>query len=296
MDTNELQQWFTQHLITLIAIGALLIVAYVLSDRLVKWIVPRALTMTQGDLTDGGVEDAELEKRSETIESLVSTLIRVAVIAIVAVIIIGIFELWSLLLVIGLFFGAIVLAGQAIVMDYLMGILLIVEGELFQGDDIELSDPAWKGRVENVGLRRTTVRARDGTVYSISNGQLRMVANLTRIYAAAQVKIRGIREEDLRHVTEIMGRVGQEITQDPGFAHSIMEVPELKFVDDPDELGNIAIMRGKVVASDRWRVATEIRLRLNDAFVSDGIELNRFGVAPGASRPVDGAGHEQPAR
>ena len=93
-------------------------------------------------------------------------------------------------------------------MDYLMGILILVEGQYFQGDNIELGNVPWKGTVESVGLRRTVVRDVDGTVYSMSNGELRSVANRTRIYAAAEVRVRGIRQGDLARVTEIMDQVG----------------------------------------------------------------------------------------
>ena len=35
-------------------------------------------------------------------------------------------------------------------------------------------------------------------------------------------------------------------------------------------------MRGKVVAGDRWRVATEIRMRLDQALKDEGIKLKRL--------------------
>jgi len=102
-----------------------------------------------------------------------------------------------------------------------------------------------------------------------------MVANRTRIYASAEVRVRGIRQGDLRQVTAIMGRMGQEVAADPAFADDIIEVSTLKFIDEADELGGIAVMRGKVVGGARWRVATELRLRLDDALKAEGIELNR---------------------
>ncbi len=157
-----------------------------------------------------------------------------------------------------------------------MGILIIVEGQFFQGDNIELGDKPWKGTVESVGLRRTVVRDVDGTVYSISNGELRSVANRTRIYAAGEVRLRGIRQGDLAAVGRIMDRVGQEVAADPEFADSIISAPCLAVIDDSDELGSVAVMRGRVVAGDRWRVATEVRLRLDRALTEEGIELDRL--------------------
>ena len=64
-----------------------------------------------------------------------------------------------------------------------MGILIIVEGQFFNGDQIATGTV--EGTVEQVGLRRTVVRDASGTVHSISNGEFRIVSNRTRVFAAA---------------------------------------------------------------------------------------------------------------
>ena len=117
---------------------------------------------------------------------------------------------------------------------------------------------------------------------------MRRVSNRTRIYAAAEVKVRGIRDEDLDRAIEIMERTGREVAEEPQFAKDIMEAHTLKFVDNPDDLGITAIMRGRVIAAQRWGVATEIRRRLNRAFLEEGIELNKRGVAPRIPRAGGG--------
>ena len=190
---NDLTQWFARNIVLLLLAAGLLVVAYAYSGPIVEKVVRRTLRATEGDFSGEGVEDAELQKRSATIVSLVTTLIRLAIIAVAVLIFVGLTGSEWLLLLVGLFLAGIAIAGQSIVLDYLMGILIIVEGQYFQGDNIELGDKPWKGTVESVGLRRTVVRGVDGTVYSISNGELRSVANRTRIYAAGEVRVRGIR-------------------------------------------------------------------------------------------------------
>ena len=232
---------------------------------------------TQARLVEEGAADPEeLRKRSATLESLVRTILRVSVFSIVLLLVIGFLGLWSVIAGLGLFLAALTLAGQPIVLDYLMGILIIVEGQFFNGDAI--ASGTVDGTVEQVGLRRTVVRDASGTVHSISNGELRIVSNRTRVFAAAEVTVRGIRESDLDRVVELMDQVGQEIATDPDFDEAVIEAPALAFIDDPDDLGMTAIMRGKVRASERWRVAGEIRRRLNRAFVAEGIELNKRGL------------------
>ena len=278
---NEVANWFSENIVLLLVVAAALVILYAYSGPIVDRVVRSTLRATEGGFEDEGVKAAELEKRSTTIVSLATTLLRLGIITVGVLIFVGLTGGGWLLLLLGLFLAGIAIAGQSIVLDYLMGILIIVEGQFFQGDNIELSKPPWKGTVESVGLRRTVVRAVDGTVYSISNGELRMVANRTRIYAAAEVRIRGIRQGDLASVIEVMERVGQEVADDPAFAAAFIEPSKLRFVDEADELGHIAVMRGKVIAGERWRVATELRLRLDEALVAEGIELNKRAIPQG---------------
>lgn len=286
VDSSQLQQWFSQNILLILIVGGALIVLYAYSGRIVPLVVQRTLRATDHDVSHTGVEDAELAKRASTIEALATTLIRVSIITLGVLFVVGITGAWGVLTAVGLFLAAVALAGQAIVLDYLMGVLIIIEAQFFKGDNIELGTLPWKGTVEDVGLRRTVVRGTDGTVYSISNGELRLVANRTRIYASAEVRVRGVRQGELHRVAAIMHEVGAGLAADAAFATAIVEAPDLAFVDEADELGSIAVMRGKVIASERWRVATELRLRLDEALTHAGVELNRRATS---QRVIDGA-------
>ncbi len=287
VDTQQLERWFDANVVLLLIIAALLLVLYVFSARIVHAAVSRALAAQKGRVDPGSPEAVELDKRAATLSSLVTAILRIVVAGVVVTLLIGFLGLWGLLAGAGLFLAALTLAGQSIVLDYLMGILIILEGQYFKGDVIAVGAVA--GTVEDVGLRRTTVRSADGTVHSISNGEIRIVSNRTRVFAAAEVTIPGIREQDFERVLEIMDHVGREVAQDPRFTASIIETPAVAFIGDPDDLGMTATMRGKVVAGERWSIATEIRRRLNRAFVDSGVVLNKRGVVPRERRGLDEA-------
>jgi small conductance mechanosensitive channel len=289
VDTESLESWFDANVVLLLVIAAGLLLLYASTPRIVDSIVTRVLATQVSRVEPGSVEATEIQKRAATLASLVTALLRLLIGAIVFTLVIGFFGLWSVLAGLGLALAALTLAGQSIVLDYLMGVLIITEGQFFKGDVIEVNGVS--GSVEEVGLRRTTIRSADGTVYSISNGEIRIVANRTRVFAAAEVVVPGIREQDLERVLAIMDHVGQELADDPAFSASIIEAPKVQSLGDPDDLGMSATMRGKVAASERWAIATEIRRRLNRAFLEEGIELNKRGVVSrtrrAAAGPVD---------
>jgi moderate conductance mechanosensitive channel len=282
VDEQALEQWFDANVVVLVVIAIALMLLYAYSSRIVHTAVTRALSAQARALEAGSAEAVELQKRAATLEGLITALLRIVIGAVIVILVIGFFGLWSLLAGLGLILAALTLAGQSIVLDYLMGILIILEGQYYKGDVIAIG--ALAGTVEDVGLRRTTIRGPDGTVHSISNGEIRLVSNRTRVFAAAEVTVPGIREEDLERVLAIMDRVGQDVAQDPLLADAVIEAPAVQFIGDPDDLGMRATMRGKVVAGQRWAVATEIRKRLNRALLEEGIELNKRGVAPRVSR------------
>lgn len=64
---------------------------------------------------------AELEKRVKTLEDLLSKTLRVGVVVAGILVLIGVFDLWPIFAGLGIVAAALTLAGQPIVLDYLMG-------------------------------------------------------------------------------------------------------------------------------------------------------------------------------
>jgi small-conductance mechanosensitive channel len=70
---------------------------------------------------------------------------------------------------------ALGLGAQTLVRDLLSGIFMLVEDQYGVGDEIDVLDV--KGAVESVGLRITTVRSPDGTLWYLRNGEILKVGN-----------------------------------------------------------------------------------------------------------------------
>jgi len=67
------------------------------------------------------------------------------------------------------------LGAQTLVRDVLAGMFMLVEDQYGVGDQIETMETV--GTVESVGLRITTVRAQDGTLWYLRNGEILKVGN-----------------------------------------------------------------------------------------------------------------------
>ena len=70
---------------------------------------------------------------------------------------------------------ALGLGAQTIVRDVLSGILMLIEDQYGVGDEVDVLEV--KGKVERVGLRITSVRHSDGTLWYLRNGEILKVGN-----------------------------------------------------------------------------------------------------------------------
>ena len=278
-DLSGLTTFLQQRGLPLLIILVLTLLAFRAIRPLAHGFITRALerrAARQGEVTDVDAEVAELMaeesvKRVTTIEDLVATFLKVLVVTVASLVVLTIFDLLPVIAGLGLVAFAITLAGQSIVLDYLMGILIVLEGPYYKGDWVQFG--AVEGEVEEVGMRRTVIRDGSGTVHSVSNAETRIASNMTRIFARMLVDITVAYETDIDRATTIVNEVGAAMKKDEAWAGRLLDAPSLLRVDALGELGMTLRVTGRVRASDRFVAPGELRKRLLAAFRSNGIEI-----------------------
>lgn len=275
---NELVAWLSTNGLAL-AIGIIVIaLAYRWIRPAMHGVLERALKVQTEQIGDDPLLVAEAAKRLETIEDLVDRLLRLAVIVAIGIVVLAVFDLWPILAGLGLIVAGITLAGQSIVLDYLMGLLLLLEGQFYKGDTVRIG--VVEGTVLEVGFRRTTVRDNRGIVHSISNGLIRESANLTRTYAVATIEVDGIADRDVESAIELLDAVGQQIATDPRWADQIVEPPAYAGTTQLTSAGATLRLRGRVHPDARRQVEQEMRRLVAKEFTARGIEPLRPIVPP----------------
>ena len=273
--------WLESHGLAVLFWAIALALVYRFSRPLIHRLLLGVFRVQEVTLGTEEAQKNELEKRVKTLEDLLSKALRLGVIIAGVLVIFAVFDLWPLLAGLGILAAALTLAGQSIVLDYLMGFLILVEGQYYVGDVINVG--GIEGTVEEIGFRRTTIRDTSGTVHSISNGEIRISSNLTRTYASAVVEIQGIRDEDVERAIEAMLATGVALAADPDWSARLLAPPNPPVLFAFTDLGATVRMSCRVVPEDRWRVAAELRKRIATAFTAAGIEPNRR--AGNAGRP-----------
>ena len=278
--TDALVAWLSSNGVALAIVAIVALLGY-------RWARPRihralvSLIYAQAStLGQDSARKIEIDKRIETIEDLIVKVLRAFVVFAIAAVILAAFDLWGIFSGLGLILAAITLAGQAIVLDYLMGVLILTEAQYFKGDIIRVT--GIEGTVEEVGLRRTVICDTRGTVHSISNGLIRSPSNLTRSYALAVIHIDGIADADVERAIAVLDEVGQAMAADPEFGERFIEVPGYTATTKLSAYGATLKMSGRVQPEQRVRIEAEMRRRVAAGLANAGVEPIR---APGGRTP-----------
>ncbi len=127
--------------------------------------------------------------RVATLVALISNLWRLFVAVVAIAIVLGMLgiNLTPLLASATIIGATIGFGAQSLVRDYLSGILLAMEDQFGIGDTIAVG--ATTGVVEDVSLRVTRMRAADGSVCYVPNGEIRQLTNSSRGWAKAMVDV-----------------------------------------------------------------------------------------------------------
>ena len=137
----------------------------------------------------GRVESPRAAARATTITAMVANVWRVLVGVIAFFVALGTLgvNLTPLLAGATVVGATIGFGAQSVVRDLLAGFLLIIEDQFDIGDTLLVGTTS--GTVEDLSLRVTRLRAVDGTVWFVPNGEIRTLANSSRGWAEAMVDV-----------------------------------------------------------------------------------------------------------
>ena len=270
--------WLIGRVVALLVGGVVLLVIYRIGLRAIHRIVPAVVSAQAEHLPSGSASTAEVGKREKTIEDLLRKLLRVAVMAGIVIVVLGVFEFWTLLAGITLLIVAIVFATKDVVLDYVMGFLILVEGPYFNGDYIVVNDHSrTEGVVEEIGLRRTVLRDAMGSSHAVSNGLIRLSSNLTRLFSVAVVDLTVLHATDLDGALATAAVVADEMRADAAWADRFAaDAPTDIWVTGLGMDGAGIRLQQHVPTGAQQAVASEMRRRLAAALVVASIATGRW--------------------
>jgi len=181
-------------------------------------------------------------RRTTTIVGTLTSAFRTVIWTIVGFIVLGELgvNLGPLLAGAGIVGVALGFGAQSLVRDFLSGFFIVLENQFTVGDAVQIFSDVGSvtitGRVEDITLRTTSVRAADGTLHVIPNGNVHVVANRSRGQTDVEVEVRIPRDDDPEEARALIAALCREMRADERMAVRLFTGPEIMGVDriDPE--------------------------------------------------------------
>ncbi|BBX18672.1 mechanosensitive ion channel protein MscS [Mycolicibacterium duvalii] len=222
-----------------------------------------------------GARSAERrQQRAQTIASVMKSTVSIVllvwvVLAILNVVGVNIAPFIASAGVVGLAIG---FGAQNLVRDFVTGVFMLLEDQYGVGDIVDLGEAI--GEVETVGLRVTTVRDIDGTLWYVRNGEIARVGNMSQDYAVARIEVPVALSADVAHAEDVaVEAAAQAIEADATLAAKVLGEPEMLGVQELLADQVTLRMTVKTKPSAQWSVQRRLRREILKAYDQNGIEL-----------------------
>lgn len=159
---------------------------------------------------------------------------------------------------------------QNLVRDFLSGIFMLLEDQYGVGDVVDLGEAT--GTVESVGLRVTTIRDINGTVWYCRNGEVLRVGNMSQGFAVAVLDLPVSHTANIEEACEVAERTTLESVKSGDFENDILEPPEMLGVNGVSADTVTIRITIKTRPGRQWAVQRRIHKDILEAFVDAGIK------------------------
>jgi moderate conductance mechanosensitive channel len=171
---------------------------------------------------------------------------------------------------------------QSLVKDTLSGFFILLENQFGVGDNVEVQTPSNRvvGRVESLTLRVTALRAFDGALHFVPNGNILVASNRSKGWARAIIDVRTAYDEDVEHLRNVLEELFEELKGDRTLSEWIHEAPNVLGVE---RMGQDALVM-RVIADTRpskvMDVERLLRERITRRLLERGIKVPVTPTAP----------------
>lgn len=252
---NEVVAWFTQVIGRIVAVILLSYIALKVVNQLAERIVP----------------GNEFSRRTVRVRTLTGVLRSTATVIIVILAFVMVLDnlgirssaLLASVSVLGL---AVSFGAQALIKDIFTGFFILLEDQYGVDDSIIVNNnPNLSGGVEKLNLRVTHLRALDGTVHIIPNGQIQTVSVQSKEWSRFVANISVGYDADLDKAIEVIKKVAGELYEEAEWKDHFLEAPEVQGVTalNMDSVNIRALF--KVLPKSQWALGREFNRRIKHA-------------------------------
>lgn len=246
-------------------VGPILVICIsILINGVIKNVVHRFFHITKKRLT------TKEEKRTITVVSLITNIIKYIIILIDVIIILGIYGIptTSIIASLGAVGVVLGLALQDTLKDFVSGFFMITENQYRMGDWVDIGN--FQGEVINIGLKTTQIRAYTGEVKIISNRTITEVINYNLANSLAIVDVPIPYEEDYEKAEEVLKKLCDHLTNT---LEKIKGNVTLLGINEYGNQGLIYRITVDTIPTEHYGVQREIRKQVKKVLDENNIKM-----------------------
>lgn len=166
---------------------------------------------------------------------------------------------------------AVGFGGKKFVEDLFTGLSIILTGQLRVGDYVTVNHST--GTVEKVTLTMIVIRAFNGDVHYLRNGQIDTIVNQTKDFSYPLFNIGVAYKTDIAHVIRVLKELGTELRENPEFSRFILSDIEVFGLNEFQDSSIVIQFRIKTTPQEQWMVKRKLNQMVKERFEQEGIEI-----------------------
>lgn len=246
-----------------------------LHDERARRALQRArVSLPAPDETEARLAAERRRQRATTLRRVLKSALAIVLIVVVAMVLLAILgvPVGPMVASAGIVGVALGFGAQSLVKDVLSGTFMLMEDQYGVGDVVDLGEAT--GTVEEVGLRSTRLRALDGTVWYIPNGEITRVGNMTRLWSRVMLEVRFAYDTDVELARQAMiDAVTAASSRDESIAAAILGEPEVAGIESLEYNAVMLRLLCQTNPAMQWTIQREVRLEMRRIFAERGLRL-----------------------
>lgn len=219
------------------------------------------------------VSDSETKKNYQTLRQLGITVIDVIIVLFFVTNILGNFgiDTKAILATVGVLGVAVGFGGKKLVEDVFTGLSIILTGQLRVGDYVTVNDST--GTVEKLTLTMCVIRAFNGDVHYLRNGQIDTVINQTKDFSYPLFNLGVAYKTDVTHVMRVLKELGKELKDSEEYGKYILSDIEVYGLNEFLDSAIVIQFRIKTTPQEQWMIKRKLNQMIKERFEKEGIEI-----------------------
>lgn len=142
------------------------------------------------------------------------------------------------------------IGARAIIEDLITGLFLISQHSISIGDYIKIDDT--EGYIMTIGFRTLTIRAHDGSLSIIPNGQIKKLINFSRTRSHVIVDLPVKTDEDITKVLKAMNDALDQLKKDEALGKYVQQGSAVRGIEEFKAIGPM-IVRTTILTNPNYR-------------------------------------------